>query len=106
MFAGDEVNVYNATSRVKPLPEAPWGGGGPAYAHSKVLTLHATERFLEEKKPHFTVVNVLPGFVIGRGELCKNAEDLMTKTTNYVVLGPVLGQESFARPYGIIDVKE
>jgi hypothetical protein len=83
--------VYGPYSRVKPLPSAPfdnepWAG----YRAAKQLALDATERFVEEKKPHFTVVNLMPGYVLGRHELATKAEDLLNISNGYV-LGIVLG---------------
>jgi hypothetical protein len=83
--------VYGPYSRVKPLPSAPfdnepWAG----YRAAKMLALDATERFVEEKKPHFTVVNLMPGYVLGRNELATKAEELLNGSNVYV-LGIVLG---------------
>lgn len=100
---GDDVNVYSAKSRITPLPKAPYGNLASAYFSSKTLALDATERFLEEKKPHFSIVSIMPGFVVGRSELVTVAEDLL-RSTNKVVLGPVLGQTSYPRPCEVADV--
>ena len=105
LMEGDHKNVYSAKSRVNPLPVAPWGSATAAYFKSKTLALAATERFLEEKQPHFTIVNVMPGFILGRNELVSVAEDLLNGT-NLVVLGPVLGQTLPPKPCEVVDVRE
>ena len=85
---GDQTTVYTSSSRVRPLPTAPWGDHASAYRASKVLALDATERFLAEKKPHFTVVNVQPGYVIGPHALIEDAEALVSGS-NAVVMSVV-----------------
>ena len=102
LMGGDAVNVYSSASRVTPLPSAPFNPNpGAAYFASKTLALDATEKFLEEKKPHFSIVNIMPGFILGRNELVKVADDLLNGT-NVVVLGPVLGQQMTPRPYVLL----
>ena len=73
---------------MRPLPTAPWGDLASAYRASKVLALDATERFLVEKKPHFTVVNVQPGYVVGPHALIEDAESLVSGS-NAVVMSVV-----------------
>ena len=98
LMGGDDKTVYSATSRISPLPSAPFNSNpGAAYFTSKTLALDATEKWLEEKKPRFSIVNIMPGFILGRNELVTVAEDLLNGT-NVVVLGPVLGQQMDVRP--------
>ncbi|KAK9430306.1 hypothetical protein V1505DRAFT_400334 [Lipomyces doorenjongii] len=85
---GDSENVYTANSRVRPLPSAPWGDHSSAYRASKVLALGATDRFLAERRPHFSIVNVGSG-------------------SNGVVMGVFMGQKtSVARPCAVVDVQD
>ena len=98
LMGGDDKTVHSATSRISPLPSAPFNPNpGAAYFASKTLALDATEKWLEEKKPHFSIVNIMPGFILGRNELVTVAEDLLNGT-NVVVLGPVLGHQMDVRP--------
>ncbi|CAG8975803.1 hypothetical protein HYALB_00008244 [Hymenoscyphus albidus] len=96
--------TYTAKTRITPLPSAPyptdnWG----AYRAAKALSLDATERFLAEKKPHFTIINLHPGYVVGRNELVTKPEELLGGS-NAVALGVVLGavkdamREAFTTP--------
>lgn len=97
-MGGDDQITYSATSRITPLPAAPFNPNpGAAYFTSKALALDATDKWLAEKKPHFSIVNIMPGFILGRNELVTVAEDLLNGT-NAVVLGPVLGQQMTPRP--------
>lgn len=89
-MAGDTVNKYNAYSRISPLPTGPWDHPGIAYFNAKTLALDATDKFVAEKKPHFIIVNLMPGFILGRSKLVKKADDLL-KSTNVEVLEVVLG---------------
>jgi nucleoside-diphosphate-sugar epimerase len=90
LINGDDKNTYTADSRISPVPTAPWGSGTTAYFSSKALALNATDKFVDEKKPHFSIVNIMPGLIVGRNELTTVAEDLLT-STNVFILGPVLG---------------
>lgn len=90
LMNGDDKNTYTADSRISPLPTPPWGSVIAAYCSSKALALNATDKFMDEKKPHFSIVNIMPGLIVGRNELTTVAEDLL-KSTNVFILGPVLG---------------
>lgn len=96
--------VYTAKTRVTPLPSPPYSTDAwAAYRVSKTLSLDATEKFLAEKKPHFTIINLHPGYVIGRNELVTKPEELLAGS-NAVALGVVLGavkgtkREAFTTP--------
>ncbi|KAK9330058.1 hypothetical protein V1520DRAFT_391716 [Lipomyces starkeyi] len=103
---GDSENVYTANSRVRPLPSAPWGDYSSAYRASKVLALDATDRFLADRRPHFSIVNVMPGYVIGANELVSDASKVGSGS-NGVVMGIVMGQKaSVARPCSVVDVQD
>ncbi|KAK9351659.1 hypothetical protein V1523DRAFT_441734 [Lipomyces doorenjongii] len=103
---GDSENVYTANSRVRPLPSSPWGDHSSAYRASKVLALGATDRFLAERRPHFSIVNVMPGYVIGANELA-NDPSKVGSGSNGVVMGVVMGQKtSVARPCAVVDVQD
>jgi hypothetical protein len=92
--------VYTPSSRITPPPTAPFSSDPWAsYRTAKVLALHATDKFLEEKKPHYTVINLMPGYVLGRNELATKAEDLLNGS-NGVVLGIVLGDIQGAKREG------
>lgn len=84
----------NSSSRVFPLPEAPFAGydASASYRASKALALDATDRFVAEKKPGFGIVNVMPGYIIGRHELLTEAKALVSGS-NAVVLSIVLKSE-------------
>ncbi|KAG6090366.1 hypothetical protein E4U30_008179 [Claviceps sp. LM220 group G6] len=62
-----------------------------AYARSKALAFAAIQAFLRDKKPQFTVVNILPVFIIGRDEKITAVKTYYSKGTNSFLMGPLLG---------------
>ncbi|KAL8922181.1 MAG: hypothetical protein Q9172_003683 [Xanthocarpia lactea] len=61
-----------------------------AYHTSKVLAYKATQDFIRDTKPHFTIISIMPSFVIGKHELLTTPEDIISpKTSNWVPLGPI-----------------
>ncbi|KAF4471805.1 NAD dependent epimerase dehydratase [Fusarium albosuccineum] len=64
-----------------------------AYGPAKALALVATEKFIQEEKPHFDVINLLPSMVIGRNELNTSKEEVASGTNNGV-MGPLIGAKS------------
>lgn len=61
-----------------------------AYAASKGLARAATYKFLEEEKPQFDIINIMPSMVIGKNELNTKKEDLEIGT-NGIAIGPLTG---------------
>lgn len=103
---GDEAHTYTPNSRVDPLPAAPFGNAGSAYRAAKALALVATDRFIVEKRPHFSVVNVMPGYVIGANELVDTAARL-AEGSNALVIGIISGASPPGkRPCSITDVRD
>jgi len=64
-----------------------------AYGTSKAAALAATERFIQEEKPAFDIVNILPSLVTGRNELNRKAEDV-TKGSNGTTMGILLNTKN------------
>ncbi|KAK5995411.1 Ketoreductase CTB6 [Cladobotryum mycophilum] len=71
--------------------EGPFTNGFEAYNASKALALQATEKFIAEKKPSFTVVNIEPTFIFGRDDTVTEAKNI-AKGTNGLIIGPLLGR--------------
>jgi len=88
------------------LPTAPWGNVAESYRAAKALALDATDRFVAEKKPHFTVVNVMPGYVIGANALATDIKTL-GDGSNGIPVAIISGQKlPGARPGTIADVRD
>lgn len=77
---------------VDPDPQPPFENGFSAYAAGKKLAYSATRAFIAEQKPHFSVVNVMPTFVVGKHELATTPEAVDTGS-NALVLGAILGRK-------------
>jgi hypothetical protein len=104
---GDSSTIYIPTSRVSPLPTAPWGSLASAYRAAKALALDATDRFVSEKKPGFGVVNVMPGYVLGRNELILDEAEDLVSGSNAIPLSIVKGVKSpTTRPGTVTDVRD
>ncbi|KAK9242947.1 hypothetical protein V1506DRAFT_555751 [Lipomyces tetrasporus] len=96
---GDSQNVYTPNSRVRPLPSASWRDYSSSYRASKVLALDATDRFLAERRPHFSIV-------VGANELVSDASKAGAGS-NGVVMAVVMGQKSpLARPASVVHVQD
>ena len=61
---------------------------------------------MEERKPHFSIINLMPGFALGANELKHTAGSLI-EGSNAIVLGLLLGSTSpVARPGSVIDIRD
>lgn len=89
LFEAENDKVYDEKSRT-PDTHGPFTLESAAYAASKVRALNATEKLLDQHKPHFSVVHVHPSFVIGKNELVTDAKDI-TIGTNAIMFQQVLG---------------
>lgn len=89
LFEAETGKTFDEKSRT-PDAHGPFGLEFAAYSASKVRALNATERFLDQHKPHFSIVHIHPSFVIGKNELITDAKDI-TSGTNGVVFQQVLG---------------
>ncbi|KAF6217755.1 hypothetical protein HO133_006582 [Letharia lupina] len=85
-------HVYTADKSV-PDPSGPYEHSFEAYAAAKTKALNATKEFVKTEKPTFDVINVMPGFFVGKNELITNAKDVLSGT-NAFAFGPVLGRVS------------
>lgn len=96
----------SSSSRVRPLPTPPYNPSS-AYRAAKALALDATDRFVAEKKPGFSVINIMPGYIIGRNESVTSTRELVSGS-NALVLGIVLGSEPMPgkRPMMVTDLRD
>ncbi|KAJ6787345.1 hypothetical protein PWT90_06344 [Aphanocladium album] len=62
-----------------------------AYSASKALSFQATDDFISTYNPSFTVVRILPSFVVGRDDTVTDVSQI-SKGTNGNVMGPLLGR--------------
>ncbi|KAL8850470.1 MAG: hypothetical protein Q9221_004612 [Calogaya cf. arnoldii] len=90
----DQTTVHDETTMAT-VPDDSFIGKDhyAAYHTSKVLAYRATQDFLRTtSKPHFTITNIMPSFVVGKHELLTTPDDIISpKTTNLVPMAPIFG---------------
>ena len=82
---------------VEPTPKGPYPDPFTAYIASKKAALNATRKFTEEENPHFSVINIMPSFVIGQNSYATTKERFLAGS-NSVALGPLLGVKNPGHP--------
>lgn len=83
------VQPYTADS-IQPDPQGPYPNAFAAYGSSKILAYNRTREFIAKEKPSFTVINIMPTFVIGKNELATTTE-AAREGSNRMAMGPLLG---------------
>jgi nucleoside-diphosphate-sugar epimerase len=96
--------VLTEKSRVASNP-GPYSNPVEAYLAAKATTLNKTEAWVEKEKPHFDVVHIWPGFVIGRNELVTESKDVASGS-NMVVVLPVMGVDCDITPSSSVHVDD
>jgi nucleoside-diphosphate-sugar epimerase len=84
-----EEKIFTADN-VEPDPKGPYPNTLAAYAASKKLAYNRTLDFMAKEKPHFSIVHIMPSFVIGRNELATTAEAARSGS-NRVACVPIFG---------------
>ncbi|KAM3498009.1 hypothetical protein MY10362_008659 [Beauveria mimosiformis] len=84
--SGATINEETRATDIK----RPFSNAFSAYAASKALSFQATDDFIAKHNPAFTVVRILPTFVIGRDDTVTDVSQI-AKGTNGLVMGPLLG---------------
>ncbi|MCJ1224573.1 hypothetical protein MMC12_001218 [Toensbergia leucococca] len=104
-FANETDRIFDDSDTV-PDPAGPYGHHFQAYCASKTLALNATTRFVETEKPAFDVINILPGFIIGKNELVTDAKDILNGT-NGAAFAQILGHKAEGpTPYVTVHVDD
>jgi nucleoside-diphosphate-sugar epimerase len=91
---GDTSTNYTAYSRVSKPPLGPYPSPSHAYRSGKARALNAADEFMSTHKPHFTLVNIMPGFVFGAHELATET-DAGTHGSNKILMS-ILGKKGRA----------
>lgn len=91
-FPPDASQEITAETRLPDL-SGPFDSMLPAYQAGKIAALNFTEKFIKEKEPSFTVINVFPGFVFGRDDRALEVKDLYAGT-NRILLAAITGQSA------------
>lgn len=85
----DPTKPFTADN-VEPDPHGPYDNPFASYSASKKLAYNKTRDFLAKEKPSFTIVNIMPTFVIGKNELATTPE-AVNSGSNQFALMPILG---------------
>ena len=72
-------------------PTGPYPSSSHAYRSGKARALTAADRFMAERQPRFSLINIMPGFVFGRHELATVA-DAGTHGSNKILMS-ILGKK-------------
>ena len=78
---------------VEPDPQGPYPHVFAAYAASKKLAYNRTRDFIAKEKPQFTIVNIMPTFVVGPNELATTT-DAVPSGSNGLALSVLLGAKN------------
>ncbi|KAE9371215.1 NAD(P)-binding protein [Stipitochalara longipes BDJ] len=92
LLTGDSLVVYNEKSAC-PSPRGSFANPLDAYLGSKVIAFQAVGEFIAKEKPAYEVINILPGYIIGRNDLVTDSEHFL-QGTNRMAFGQILGQPS------------
>jgi nucleoside-diphosphate-sugar epimerase len=68
-----------------PDPHAAFPNPFIGYSASKQIALSETTKFLQQTKPGFDVVHILPAVILGRNELATSTSDFSSGTNRYVM---------------------
>ncbi|KAG6008455.1 hypothetical protein E4U21_004477 [Claviceps maximensis] len=71
--------------------KTPFANDFAAYNASKALSFAAAKEFVQKNTPSFDVIHILPVLVLGRDDTVSNVSSI-TKGTNGILMGPLLGQ--------------
>jgi nucleoside-diphosphate-sugar epimerase len=78
---------------VEPDPQGPYPHFFAAYGASKKLAFNRTRDFIAKEKPHFSVVNVLPTFVVGPNRLATTPQAVLSGS-NGLAIGTLFGAQN------------
>ena len=90
---GDRTSkIWTADDRI-PVDRGPYKDHTQAYNAGKAMALEAIANFMDVEKPSFDVINIFPGWVIGRNDLARDPTGTVTGS-NSAALGHVFGHKS------------
>ena len=68
-----------------PEPHSAFPNPFAGYSASKKIALSETEKFLQQTKPTFDIVHILPAVILGRNELATSTSDFSSGTNRYAM---------------------
>ena len=87
----NKQNPFTADN-VEEDPSGPYPSSFVAYSASKKLAYNRTRDFIAQQAPHFTIINIMPVFVIGKNELATSTKDI-DAGSNALALSTLLGRD-------------
>jgi nucleoside-diphosphate-sugar epimerase len=91
------VSVMFTPNDTTAIPPGPYPSPFAAYMASKKLAHKATQDFINDRKPFFNVINIMPSIVLGPNPLITRKEDLLN-SSNRTLFVPLLGQTIVGGP--------
>ena len=88
----EATHVYTADDNT-PDPSGPYAHSFEAYGAAKTKALNVTKSFVKKEKPTFDIINVMPGFFVGKNELVTDSKDILSGT-NGAAFAQILGNVS------------
>ncbi|KAJ9664726.1 hypothetical protein H2198_000072 [Neophaeococcomyces mojaviensis] len=85
----DDSKSFTADS-VTPDVQGPFDNPFIAYGASKIRAHNAVRKFIETESPRYSVINIMPSFVLGRNQLATTPE-AVAGGSNMAAMFPVLG---------------
>jgi nucleoside-diphosphate-sugar epimerase len=79
-------------SDINPLPQGPYANPFQAYTASKIFAHHATDSWYADASPSFSLIRILPSFVVGKNELVTSKSAFLSGS-NAVVFSPLVGDK-------------
>ena len=92
LFVLESFASFNDASTIQFAPNPPYDNALEALCAGKAKALAATDMFLAKKKPHFTVISLMPGTIVGHDELAKTWKDL-NEGSNQQILPHLRGED-------------
>lgn len=87
-----EPKIFNEDN-VDADPTGPYSDPFVAYCASKKLAYNRTRDFIAKEKPAFSVINVMPTFVVGKNVLAQTPAEVASGS-NAIALAPILGTQN------------
>ena len=106
-FGWTGETVTTVDTRI-PTPEGPFESAFEAYSASKAAALNAAEEWVDQHKPGFDVVHIMPAWVVGRNELASTTKELLTGTAGLPIIHLVAPESpmSKGRSGEAVDVRD
>lgn len=91
------ILIVETEKSVCPIPPNSFNNPLEAYLASKIIAFRATTDFVTTHQPSYDVINILPGYFVGRDDLAVEAAALLQGTSR-LAFGQLLGHPE---PHGL-----